>query len=220
MRRFLLENNQFGWQKRQQSAPVNKQNKKVVFVLTTFDGKEYTYDDFWDAVVDAEDKYCVEANMIDGYFVTTDSDGLSSYDPVYKQNDDAPYDGHWTEEEGVITEPSMSYEDYVSSTGLTEGNIFPQQDARNVNWVARVPVGQTTSQTQPANAAATPAPSPAAASAAPAAGTHVRKTCFGGITDCGISPMLFGLPENTQVFSGVGSVTTPTAAGKEKNVAA
>ena len=145
MRRFLLENNQFGWQKRQQPAP---QNKKVVFVLTTFDGKEYTYDDFWDAVIDAEDKYCVEANMVDGYFQTTDEDGLSSFDPVYKSNDDAPYDGHWTEEEGVITEPSMSYEDYVNSTGLTEAGIFPQQAARNASWVSRAPVQQTTSQQQ------------------------------------------------------------------------
>jgi hypothetical protein len=150
MRRFFLtEAANTGWVKQQKTA--NTGNKRVVYILTKFNGEEVIYDDFWDAVIDAEDKYCMDANMVDGYFETTDEDGLSSYEPVYKINDNAPYDGHWIEEEGTLTEPSMSYEDYVTSTGLTEAGQFPFEIPQMNNWVSRAPVNpqpQTQQQAQ------------------------------------------------------------------------
>lgn len=154
-RRILLENNTLNWQKQQKAAAPEKE---VVFVLTKFNGEEVVYDDFWDAVFDAEDKYCVDANMINGYFRSTDEDGLTSLDPIFKVNDDAPYDGHWTEEEGTLSEPSISYKDYVAKTGLTEAGRFPSNMQGTSSWVARTPV-QSRQQSQTTAPQQTPATS-------------------------------------------------------------
>lgn len=142
MRRyFLTENNKAHWQSKQN---VVSNTKKVVYILTKFDGEEIQYDDFWQAVMDAEDKYCTEANMISAYFEETDEDGLNSYELV---PDGKPYDGHWTEEEGTITEPTQSYEDYVKTIGLNEAGLFPSAaaDGMQTSWVARVPANNNKS---------------------------------------------------------------------------
>ena len=148
-RRILLENQQLSWQKLQKTASPKK---NVVFILTKFNGDEVIYDDFWDAVLDAEDgKFCGATNMISAYYETADEDGLNSYELV---PDGKPYDGHWTEEEGVVTEPSQSYYEYVTETGLTEASLFPTSNSMNTNWVARIPVGNKSTSTSATSQAA------------------------------------------------------------------
>lgn len=71
-------------------------NGKLVYVLTTFRGKELIYDDFYDAVIDAEGDLVMEANMIDTMYQAQDGTltAVPETDPNYHR---------WTEEEGIRT---------------------------------------------------------------------------------------------------------------------
>ena len=140
MRRYFLnEANQKAWQTKQKiSTPAAT---RVVYIITKWGGAELgEYDDFWDAVIDAEDKFCVDANMIDAYYVTVDEDGLSSYEPV---ESDKPFYGRWTEEEGTLDEPSQTYEEYLENENLQEASSFPGAGDYKSSWVARVPTGNS-----------------------------------------------------------------------------
>ena len=81
------------------NAPVTPEldpNSKIVYVLTTFRGKELIYDDFYDAVTDAEGDLVMEANMIDTMYQAPDGTltEVPESDPNYHR---------WTEEEGIRT---------------------------------------------------------------------------------------------------------------------
>lgn len=158
MRRRLFESNRTAWQKKQTVKP-NKANK-VVYIITALRNRELgVYEDFWEAVMDAEDKYCVDANMIDAYYEITDEDGLNSYVDV---EETAPYNGRWTEEEGVLIEPKQTYAEYLEMTALAESAFDAFSTPSTTSWVARTPTAPTSAQqapTQPAQApkAATPA---------------------------------------------------------------
>lgn len=142
-RRILNEDNKISWQPKHKQ--VNNKAKKVVYIITKWGGVELgEYDDFWDAVLDAEDEYCMEANMIDAYYVTFDDDGLASYDPVPEGE---PYYAHWTEEEGVIVEPTQSYDEH-QETSLSEASIFPSYDDLKTSWVTRAPQTNNSVTTQ------------------------------------------------------------------------
>ena len=133
----LNEDNKLSWQAKQKQQA--QKATKVVYIITKWGGAELgEYDSFWDAVADAEDKYCMDANMIDAYYVTVDEDGLNSYEPV---EEGKPYDGHWTEEEGTIVEPTQTYEEYAEAA-LSESSIFPSSADSRTNWVSRAPINQ------------------------------------------------------------------------------
>lgn len=70
--------------------------RKIVYVLTTFRGKELIYDDFYEAVIDAEGDLVMEANMIDTMYQAPDGTltEVPETDPNYHR---------WTEEEGIRT---------------------------------------------------------------------------------------------------------------------
>lgn len=72
--------------------------KQIVYVLSTFDGDEYVYDNFYKAVDDAENKYCTEANSIYPYYLNNDG--------TYTEMVPDGVEGClcWTEEEGIIEE--------------------------------------------------------------------------------------------------------------------
>lgn len=72
--------------------------RKVIYVLSTFAGKEYVYDDFYRAVDDAENKFCTEANSVYPYYLEADG----SYSEMVP--DWAPGCLCWTDEEGIIEE--------------------------------------------------------------------------------------------------------------------
>ena len=76
------------------AGPVGDPNSKLVYVLTTFRGKTLIYDDFYDAVTDAEGDLAMEANMIDTMYQSPDGTltEVSETDPNYHR---------WTEEEGI-----------------------------------------------------------------------------------------------------------------------
>lgn len=149
MRRRLFESNRTAWQKKQTVKP-NKANK-VVYIITALRNRELgVYEDFWDAVMDAEDKYCVDANMIDAYYEITDEDGLNSYVDV---EENAPYNGRWTEEEGVLIEPKQTYAEFLEMTALAE-SAFDAFSAPGVtSWVARTPTAPTSASQVPIQSA-------------------------------------------------------------------
>ncbi len=152
MRRRLFESNMTAWQKKQTVKP-NKANK-VVYIITALGNKELgVYEDFWDAVMDAEDKYCVEANMIDAYYETTDEDGLNSYTEV---EDNAPYNGRWTEEEGTLIEPKQTYAEFLEMTALAESAFDAFSAPSATSWVARTPTAPAAAPQAPTQSAATP----------------------------------------------------------------
>jgi hypothetical protein len=71
-------------------------NGKIVYVLTTFRGKDIIYEDFYEAVTDAEGDLAMEANMIDTMYQAPDGTltEVPESDPNYHR---------WTEEEGIKT---------------------------------------------------------------------------------------------------------------------
>jgi hypothetical protein len=72
--------------------------KQIVYVLSTFDGDEYVYNNFYKAVDDAENKYCTEANSVYPYYLNDDG--------TYTEMVPDGVEGClcWTEEEGIIEE--------------------------------------------------------------------------------------------------------------------
>ena len=70
--------------------------KQIVYVLSTFSGKEYIYNDFYLAVEDAENKYCTEANSVYPYYLNADG----TYTDMVP--DGKPGCLCWTDEEGII----------------------------------------------------------------------------------------------------------------------
>jgi hypothetical protein len=76
----------------------NTDTRKIVYVLSTFDGDEYIYDDFYDAVDAAENEYCTEANSVYPYYLEADG----TYTEMVP--DDADGCACWTDEEGIIEE--------------------------------------------------------------------------------------------------------------------
>jgi hypothetical protein len=75
--------------------------KQIVYVLSTFDGDEYVYDNFYKAVDDAENKYCTEANSVYPYYLNDNG--------TYTEMVPDGVEGClcWTEEEGIIEEALM-----------------------------------------------------------------------------------------------------------------
>jgi hypothetical protein len=73
-----------------------KASKKIIYVLSTFNGKEYVYTNFDDAVEDAEGKYMDEANSIYPYYLNADG---TYTDLALRRNGSCLC---WTEEEGTI----------------------------------------------------------------------------------------------------------------------
>lgn len=75
---------------------INK--KKIIYVLSTFDGDEYLYDDFWEAVDAAENQFCTEANSIYPYYLENNG----TYTEMVPDGAEGCF--CWTDEEGVIEE--------------------------------------------------------------------------------------------------------------------
>lgn len=82
--------------------------RKIVYVLSTFSGKDYVYDNFYAAVDDAENKYCTEANSVYPYYLEADG----TYTEMVP--DGAEGCLCWTDEEGIIEE-SCNYKDSLTT---------------------------------------------------------------------------------------------------------
>jgi len=74
----------------------NMNKRKIVYVLSTFDGNKYVYNNFYEAVDDAENEYCTEANSVYPYYLETNG----SYTEMVP--DDVEGCLCWTDEEGII----------------------------------------------------------------------------------------------------------------------
>ena len=97
-------------------------NKKVIYVLTTFDGDEYIYDDFYDAVDMAENDLCTEARSIYPYYQEADG----TYNTMLPDGD--PNCLCWTEEEGILEEACKQNIIESNSAGFRDLNADVHTD--------------------------------------------------------------------------------------------